>query len=228
MISVAKWCNHAGPNELIQWCVTLCTISYANANTCMCKCVWKIQRANDHFNVQCPGKITVSMVDPIKYVRSHALLCLWSNLPIFFRVALLALGQSYDCPSASEATLTRSHKSMVAKTNKNMWKLFAYFMGYTHLHILWDILICIFYGLYCMFSVFNTFTHLYLLTPKWCRIVTKILVNNGSDNGLCCSQTASSYYLNQCWLKITGIHPNAISQKIRKMWWKNYHFKLFF
>ena len=156
------------------------------------------------------------------------LLCLWSNLPILFRVALLALGQSYDCPSASEATLTRSHKSMVAKTNKNMWKLFAYFMGYTHLHILWDIPICIFYGLYCMFSVFNTFTHLYLLTPKWCRIVTKILVNNGSDNGLCCSQTASSYYLNQCWLKITGIHPSAISQKICKMWWKNYHFKLFF
>ena len=26
-------------------------------------------------------------------------------LPIFFRVASLALGQSYDCPSASEATL---------------------------------------------------------------------------------------------------------------------------
>ena len=28
-----------------------------------------------------------------------------ANLSIFFRVASLALGQSYDCPSASEATL---------------------------------------------------------------------------------------------------------------------------
>ena len=39
----------------------------------------------------------------------HVLLCFvvgwqWSKLPMFFRVTSLALGQPYDCPSASEAT----------------------------------------------------------------------------------------------------------------------------
>ena len=37
----------------------------------------------------------------------------WNNLPISFRVTSLALGQSYDCPSASEATL----KDMVNISN---------------------------------------------------------------------------------------------------------------
>ena len=44
----------------------------------------------------------VCTVPPKKY--SH---CLWIVvvLPTFFRVTSLSLGQSYDCPSASEATL---------------------------------------------------------------------------------------------------------------------------
>ena len=36
--------------------------------------------------------------------------CLQFILPIFFRVTSLALGQSYDCPSASEATLKNNGK----------------------------------------------------------------------------------------------------------------------
>ena len=33
------------------------------------------------------------------------------HLPIFFRVASLALGQSHDCPNASEVTLKNISKS---------------------------------------------------------------------------------------------------------------------
>ena len=42
------------------------------------------------------------------------------NLPIFFRVASLALGQSYDCPSASEATLKKmGQTSLYQATTKH-------------------------------------------------------------------------------------------------------------
>ena len=41
-------------------------------------------------------------------------------LPIFFRVASLALGQSYDCPSASEATLKDMGK-YVTWIHHNWW-----------------------------------------------------------------------------------------------------------
>ena len=47
--------------------------------------------------------------------------------PIFFRVASLALGQSYDCPSASEATL--KSKGNHNHTQKPM----------NHMHISWDV-----------------------------------------------------------------------------------------
>ena len=60
-------------------------------------------------------------------------------LPVSFWVASLALGQSYDCPSASEATLkdmgeyvTRIHTKnyiyvCIARTTQNM-SMYAYSM----------------------------------------------------------------------------------------------------
>ena len=52
------------------------------------------------------------------------------NLPIFFKVASLALGQSCDCPSAREATLKNMGKINYYHTQQNT----------THVHILWDVL----------------------------------------------------------------------------------------
>ena len=53
-----------------------------------------------------------SWAKPSKYAHCCVVLCfvvvIWIHgihLPISFRVASLALGQSYDCPSASEVTL---------------------------------------------------------------------------------------------------------------------------
>ena len=40
-------------------------------------------------------------------------------LPIFFRVASQALGQSYDCPSACEATMKDTHNTDQHQTNHN-------------------------------------------------------------------------------------------------------------
>ena len=53
--------------------------------------------------------VCVQYIPRIMYMV-HAWLCLvvvgyWASLVISFRVASQALGQSYDCPSASEATL---------------------------------------------------------------------------------------------------------------------------
>ena len=55
------------------------------------------------------------------------------NLPISFRVASLALGQSYDCPGASEATLEDMGKSTGTwpQHNTTKYKLYEYFMGCT-------------------------------------------------------------------------------------------------
>ena len=50
----------------------------------------------------------------------------WLNmviLPIFFRVTSLALGQSYDCPSASEVTLKYMGKITLYQTTTNRNKL---------------------------------------------------------------------------------------------------------
>ena len=46
-------------------------------------------------------------VYPKNYAYDLCFVEVWyrSFKPISFRVALMALGQSYDCPSASEATL---------------------------------------------------------------------------------------------------------------------------
>ena len=45
---------------------------------------------------------------------------------------------------------------------------------------------------------------------------------------LVCCQKLPSLYLNQCWLEIIGIHPSAISKKMLKTCWQNYHFKFSF
>ena len=41
-----------------------------------------------------------------------------------------------------------------------------------------------------------------------------------------CCLTTPSHYLNQCWLKIIAIHPNAISLKMCRICCNNYHLKL--
>ena len=38
--------------------------------------------------------------------------------------------------------------------------------------------------------------------------------------------TASNHYLNQCWRDITGIHPIAISRKMRKICWQKWSFNI--
>ena len=59
-------------------------------------------------------------------------------LPIAFRVTSLALGQSYDCPSASEVTLMDLEKSTNTKPqqNRNKHKPCAYslfmYWGFSH------------------------------------------------------------------------------------------------
>ena len=67
-------------------------------------------------------------VFPIKYV--HVLICcgylIWASwiymlwLPIFFRVASLALGQSYYCPSSSEVTRKYMDKALSPKAWHSM------------------------------------------------------------------------------------------------------------
>ena len=54
-------------------------------------------------------------------------------LPIFFRVASLALGQSFDCPSASEVTLKNMSKWPAPNHKKSPqnWKF---------VHISWDVM----------------------------------------------------------------------------------------
>ena len=81
--------------------------------------------ASPHFTLQynsftrkqeCIHNKILKTVHPIKYAQLYfALFCCgyfisnhWNHvikLPISFRVASMALGQSYDCPSASEVTL---------------------------------------------------------------------------------------------------------------------------
>ena len=83
----------------------------------------------------------------------HALLCfvvVWyrSVLSIFFRVTSLALGQSYDCPSASEVILKNMGKSSFDCpqcwwSNPKIW-VYVFHESLekypNHVHILWDIL----------------------------------------------------------------------------------------
>ena len=59
---------------------------------------------------------------------------------IFFRIASLALGQSYDCPSASQATLKRVIGSYKFFKNKLTILQQQNKAKQIHVHILWDIL----------------------------------------------------------------------------------------
>ena len=61
-------------------------------------------------------------------------------LSVFFRVTSLALGQSYDCPSASEVTLKNMSKTYCQQTSEKTtkYKPRAYFSGSTlhkHTHL---------------------------------------------------------------------------------------------
>ena len=50
-----------------------------------------------------------------------------------------------------------------------------------------------------------------------CYSVTSSLIGwVHSRNDPCCCLMAPSHYLNQCWLKTTGIHASAISQKMHR------------
>ena len=53
---------------------------------------------------------------------------------------------------------------------------------------------------------------------QWCQVATKILVNNGSGNGLLPDGT--NYCRNQCPLESIGIHPGRISHIMRKICWQ--------
>ena len=84
-------------------------------------------------------------VRPIKYTILLCFVLLWLYhhsqwihviyLPVFFRVTSLALGQSYDCPSASKVTLKDMDKifehSTSPQQNTPKHKQHSYFMGYT-------------------------------------------------------------------------------------------------
>ena len=60
---------------------------------------------------------------PLEELRRRTIrLCQWIDvmyIPILFKVALLPLGQSYDCPNASEVTLNSMGKINHCKTNPN-------------------------------------------------------------------------------------------------------------
>ena len=61
-----------------------------------------------------PGFIFLYRIHPQNYILSRLVVDMrWSTLPISFRLSSLALGQSYDCPSASEATLKDMGKGFI-------------------------------------------------------------------------------------------------------------------
>ena len=66
-----------------------------------------------------------------------------TNFTIFFRMTSLALGQSYDCPSASEANLKKlveihmnpAKNEQYNQTKESIRKAYAYLMEYTKMSI---------------------------------------------------------------------------------------------
>ena len=60
-------------------------------------------------------------------------------LPISFKVTTLALGQSYDCPSASEATLKDMGNLPTYIFLKNISVIKEKKYGQIGVHILWDV-----------------------------------------------------------------------------------------
>ena len=78
------------------------------------------------------------------YGLCFVVFCCGKILPIFFKVTSLALGQSYDCPRASEATLKNMSKYAAYECTKNYeitttkqstTKWWAYLMGYTLIYL---------------------------------------------------------------------------------------------
>ena len=79
-------------------------------------------------------------VHPKKYAHSSCFVVFCCDLVSFsniFRVTSLALGQSYDCPSASEATLKNNGKWI--RSPQEGW--YMYNQNKT---------VCLFYGIYCI------------------------------------------------------------------------------
>ena len=76
----------------------------------------------------------------------HSLWICGIHLPLYFRVALLALGQSYDCPSASEVTLKDSGKITCTKPKAKPNKA-----QINCLHSSWDV--CIIIGMYYKYAI---------------------------------------------------------------------------
>ena len=72
------------------------------------------------------------------FLHFVAITC-WLILPISFRVASVALGQAYDCPSASEATLKDMGKRITAIHDKMM--VYPKHIKHTETEpVLWDLL----------------------------------------------------------------------------------------
>ena len=60
------------------------------------------------------------------------------------------------------------------------------------------------------------------------HMVTEILVNIGSSNGLLPDGTKPlPEVLNQCWLEIISIHPSAIYWNMCKIYWQELSFEFF-
>ena len=100
------------------------------------------------------------------------------HLPIFFRVASLALGQSYDCPSASEVTLKDMDKRKRCASHQS-----------TNVYII--------IGMYCIYWcvriwIFIIYPH-YCIIKYWTNLLFYVL---SSDNTYCGFQYKQ---LNEVW-----------------------------
>ena len=89
-----------------------------------------LRRNSAHYDVTV--MIKQYRIYPMKYAHCSVMLCfvvvvlsircgfIWCPLPIFFRITSLALGQSCDCPSASEITLKDMGKLLGTKPQQNI------------------------------------------------------------------------------------------------------------
>ena len=104
---------------------------------------------------------STSQNDPMEYANMGGFVVLWLysssrwihviHLPIFFRVGSLALGQSYDCPSACEPTLKDMGKTDQCLTTTKPNK---------------EGTICIILAMYCIYVFYKYLCHVPFPTSK--------------------------------------------------------------
>ena len=96
---------------------------------CVCHCLWTSWNWGSGYVQYIPYNIHMVLVVLMPY--SMLVSCIY--LPIFFRVASLTLGQSYDCPSVSEGTLKNIVKTYQFQTSTQ--QSIYHFLGCT---TVWD------------------------------------------------------------------------------------------